>query len=113
MKFQIAFKQELIGEINMIIYDKASWHIDAGMNEQEVLQRLQKVFNFLNENDMLSDEGKEQYEIGIDDSCSLNERTVTSKGNEFLKEYYNDVINNDADSIFEALTEKLKMYSSY
>lgn len=49
----------------------------------------------------------------LDESCSLNERTVTSKGNGFLKEYYNDVINNDADSIFEALTEKLKMYSSY
>lgn len=62
---------------------------------------------------MLSDEGKEQYEIGIDDSCSLNERMVTSKGNGFLKEYYDDVINNDADSIFDALAEKLKMYSSY
>lgn len=97
----------------MIIYDKASWHIDAGMNKQEVIQRLQKVFNFLNENNMLSDEGKEQYEIGIDDSCSLNERMVTSKGNGFLKEYYDDVINNDADSIFDALAEKLKMYSSY
>lgn len=83
------------------------------MNKQEVIQRLQKVFNFLNENNMLSDEGKEQYEIGIDDSCSLNERMVTSKGNGFLKEYYDDVINNDADSIFDALAEKLKMYSSY
>lgn len=107
------FKQKLIGEINMIIYDKASWHIDAGMNKQEVIQRLQKVFSFLNENNMLSDEGKEQYDSGIDDSCSLNERTVTSEGNEFLKEYYDDVMNNDADSIFDALAEKLKIYSSH
>ena len=97
----------------MIIYDKASWHIDAGMNKQEVIQRLQKVFSFLNENNMLSDEGKEQYDSGIDDSCSLNERTVTSEGNEFLKEYYDDVMNNDADSIFDALAEKLKIYSSH
>ncbi len=97
----------------MIIYDKASWHIDAGMNKQEVIQRLQKVFDFLNENDMLSDEGKEQYETGIDDSCSLNERTVTSEGNRFLKKYYDDVINNEANFIFGALTEKLKIYLSY
>lgn len=106
------FGQGLIGEINMIIYDKAAWHIDAGMREEVVVRRLKAVFDFLNSNDMLSEEGKEEYELGIDDSCSLNERSVNFKGNKFLKQYYDEVIDNDADSIIKALAEKLKIYSN-
>ena len=93
----------------MIIYDKAAWHIDAGMSEESVIKRLKDVFEFLSSNDMLSEEGKEEFDSGIDNSCSLNERTVNSKGNQFLKQYYDEVIKNDPDSIIDALTEKLNM----
>lgn len=95
----------------MVIYDKASWHIDAGMDKRRVIQRFQRIFDFLNDNDLLSDEGKEIYEMGIDESCSLNERTVTLKGNRFLGKYYDEVMDNEANSIYAALTEKWKSYS--
>ena len=91
----------------MIIYDKAAWHIDAGMSEEVVVKRLKDVFEFLSLNNMLSEEGKEVFELGIDDSCSLNERTVNSKGNKFLKKYYDEVIKNHPVSIKDALTQKL------
>lgn len=91
----------------MIIYDKAAWHIDAGMSEEIVVKRLKDVFEFLSLNDMLSQEGKEEFEAGIDDSCSLNERSVNQRGNIFLKQYYDEVIKNNPDSIIDELTKKM------
>lgn len=94
----------------MIIYDKASWHIDAGMNEEEVINKLKILFDFLASKDMLSDEGKEEYECGIDDSCSLNERTVNSQGNEFLGHYYDEIINYDDSNILNYLSELYEVF---
>ena len=63
----------------MKIYDKASWHIDAGMDEHEVVEKFRSVFNSLERLDLLSDEGYEISELGIDDSISLNENMVTKR----------------------------------
>lgn len=76
----------------MKIFDKAQWHIDAGEDANQVINRIKAVFKFLNEKNMLTDEGKEIFELGIDSSISLNERMVTKEGYMFLDKYYDKVI---------------------
>lgn len=77
----------------MKIFDKAQWHIDAGEDAMEVVAKFKVVFEFLNSRNMLSADGKELLEFGIDGSISLNERMVTKEGIIFLYENYDKVIN--------------------
>lgn len=88
----------------MKIFDKAQWHIDAGEDANEVLSKIRKVFEFLDEKGMLTNEGKEMIDFGIDSSISLNERMVTEKGYKFLEKYYDNIIGLKADE----LTSKLE-----
>lgn len=76
----------------MEIFDKAMWHIDNGENPKDVVAKFNTVFGFLNKHHMLSTEGIELYELGIDSSISLHERLVNSIGAAFLKEYYDSLI---------------------
>ena len=57
----------------MIIIDKAVWQIDGGVPEELVVNHFKTVFLWLEKHDMLSVEGKEELEDGIDDCASLNE----------------------------------------
>ena len=41
----------------MIIFDKAAWHIDAGMNESDVVKKFKSVFDWLDCHTLLSEEG--------------------------------------------------------
>ena len=91
----------------MEIFDKAQWHIDAGMDSKKVVEKLNNVFSFLNENDMLSEEGIELFKDEIDSSISLNEKIVNEKGRLFLRICYDAVIDEDANNIKKALNEKL------
>lgn len=83
----------------MKVFDKALWHIDAGEDKDVVLTKFQAVFDFLSEKDLLSEEGQEILEFGIDDSISLNEDMVTEEGAAFLDKHYDEVINCDASKI--------------
>ena len=87
----------------MKVFDKALWHIDAGEDKEVVLAKLQTVFDFLAEKDLLSEEGQEVLEFGIDDSVSLNEDMVTEEGAAFLDKHYDEVINCDASKIYAEL----------
>ena len=95
----------------MVIFDKPKWHIDAGMNINDVLEKFKLVFDFLADNDMLSDDGREQIEIGIDEECSLNEMAVNKKGKSFLEFCYDDLINYNSKDMAAALDEKLISYN--
>ena len=64
----------------MKIYDKASWHIDGGERKEDVIKKFSLIFDFLEKEGMLTDEGKEILELGIDTSISLHERMVNEKG---------------------------------
>lgn len=90
----------------MEIYDKAAWHIDAGEDEAAVIAKFQAVFSFLDEKRLLSEDGKEILEFGIDDSVSLNEDMVTEEGAAFLHRHYDEVINFDADQISAELDSR-------
>lgn len=83
----------------MKVFDKALWHIDAGEDKGVVLAKFQAVFGFLAEKDLLSEEGQEILEFGIDDNISLNEDMVTEEGAAFLDKHYDEVINCDANKI--------------
>ena len=92
------------------IYDKASWHIDAGEGKDEVLTKLNIVFGFLNDNSLLSDEGEEIFDLGIDTSCSLNENMVTAEGKYFLDTKYDLIINCSSAEIADKLKESMEVY---
>lgn len=85
------------------IFDKASWHIDNGFAEDEVIEKFTVIFTFLKENDMLNEEGLEFFADGLDDSISLNENVVNENGFEFLEKYYDKVINCSSKDIKQAL----------
>ena len=87
----------------MKIFDKAKWHIEAGVDPNEVINKFKEIFIFLFINKMLSSEGKEIMEIGIDSSVSLNEKIVNENGIKFLDDCYDKVINNDSKTIKKAL----------
>ncbi len=88
------------------VYDKAQWHIDAGENKDIVILKLEEVFSFLEDKELLTDEGKEIVEMGIDSSVSIHERMLISEGNNFLDKYYDEVINLGPGEILEGLKEK-------
>ena len=76
----------------MKTFDKASWHIDGGENEKDVISRFKEVFSFLKEKNMLNDEGLETLEYGMDSSASLNSNMVVAEGEAFLDAYYDVVL---------------------
>lgn len=89
----------------MKIYDKAQWHIDAGENESVVLARFSTVFSFLNNHNLLSAEGAEIYDLGVDDSISLHERLLTVEGNKIMTLYYDHIISLEPSAIVSTLNK--------
>ena len=94
-------------------YDKASWHIDGGEKESDVITRFKDVFTFLADKKMLNEEGLETFEFGMDSSVSLNSNMVTAEGEAFLDAYYDVVLSkNTKDTTknlqiaYEEYTEK-------
>lgn len=89
----------------MRVYDKAQWHIDAGEDKNEVIKKFKAVFKFLNKHSFLSADGKEIFEVGIDESISLNDKMLNSKGRVFIVKYYDRVINFNSEKIVEELSK--------
>ena len=76
----------------MVIYDKASWQIENGIDAKKVVDHFTIVFKWLKSKNMLSDDGMELLDIGIDRSVVLSENMVNEKGNTFLKQNYDKFI---------------------
>lgn len=76
----------------MKVYDKAAWHIDGGENKDAVLKKMGIVLAYLAKHNMLTDEGKEILDMGIDSSISLHERMVNKDGQEFLESEYDSLL---------------------
>lgn len=88
----------------MKIFDKASWQVDNGMSEEVVISHFEFIFEWLNEHDMLSPDGLEILEIGIDEDVSLHECLVNETGLHFLNEFYDKLI---TDSEYDVACEKV------
>lgn len=80
-------------------YDKATWHIDGGEEVSEVIMRFKSIFEFLSNKEMLTEDGIETFEYGMDSSVSLNSTMVTSEGEAFLDSYYDDIIKLNPDEL--------------
>lgn len=76
----------------MVIIDKAVWQIDGGVPEELVVKHFQIVLTWLKEHDMLTDEGIEEFEDGIDDTASLNDNLISQEGIKFLEECYDEFL---------------------
>lgn len=76
----------------MTIFDKASWQIDGGIPENLVISHFCTVFKWLYSYNMLSEEGKEELDEGIDNCASLNENMVTDEGFIFLEKCYDEYL---------------------
>jgi len=70
------------------IYDKAQWHIDGGEDKISVVDKLKIILHFLLDKGLLSSEGKEIVNLGVDSSISIHERMLTQEGKKFMDEYY-------------------------
>ena len=76
----------------MLIFDKASWQIDNGMPVKDVIKHFELIMKFLFDNSLFNDAGMELYELGVDQSISINENILNSKGVEFMKNNYDKMI---------------------
>jgi Uri superfamily endonuclease len=74
------------------VYDKVAWHIDAGENKDAVLRHFSFILSWCEKNNLLSAEGQEIVQMGVDDSVSLHSRMFTEKGNTFMNKYYDEFI---------------------
>jgi hypothetical protein len=95
------------------IIDKAEWQIDGGVDETIVVQHFQNIFNWLHNNNMLTDEGEEIFEFGIDEEISIHERLITSVALDFLEKNYDSYISSidyGKDVNCDRLTELYKNY---
>lgn len=100
----------------MIIIDKAAWQIDAGIPANLVVSHFNTVFLWLNNHEMLTEAGIEEFEDGIDDCASLNERLVTYEGLTFLQMCYDEyltVIAKDKYGMDHDGEELEKIYRKY
>ncbi len=88
------------------VYDKAKWHIDGGEDSNIVIARLSEVLTFLDSKGLLTDEGKETQNLGVDSSISIHERMLNSEGNRFMEKCYDNVIGYDPDIIGSELEKE-------
>lgn len=76
----------------MKVYDKAKWHNNGENNELNIKEYFQNLMELLLKNNMLSEDGREILDIGIDNDFSLNSKLVNEKGNLFLEKYYDKIL---------------------
>lgn len=72
-------------------YDKVSWHFPEGKgcpNLGAAKVHLRVVMQWLKDKKLLSSEGREAFESGIDSEFSLTAHMVTAEGNRILGECY-------------------------
>ncbi|QTA83792.1 Uncharacterized protein dnl_62080 [Desulfonema limicola] len=75
------------------VYDKVSWHYPEGKNCQSIevaKVHFVAVMKWLKENNLLSDDGKEIFGIGVDADFSITSPMLNEKGNDVLKKHYSN-----------------------
>ena len=90
----------------MKVYDKAMWHIDGGEEKEDVIKRFKVVFNFLNSNNMLNDDGLEVWEYCMDESVSLHTGLLNKKGINFLDQSYDNIIKVHPQKLGKVLSDE-------
>ena len=100
----------------MKIIDKAAWQIDGGVPVNLVVRHFITVFTWLYDHDMLTEEGIEEFEDGVDDCASLNDELVNTKGMLFLESCYDEYLKSVAKEFYgKDIGGKIieKIYTAY
>ena len=79
------------------VYDKASWHIDAGETKTNVLSHFKFIMTWCHVNNLLNDEGEEVFEFGLDESISIHSWMLNERGNMFMAKFYDSFISAQID----------------
>lgn len=78
---------------NIVVYDKVSWHFPEG-KDCPSLEAAKAHFNvllaWLKKHDLLSDEGREIFDLGVDADFSITSSMLNKKGNDVLSKHYVD-----------------------
>lgn len=77
--------------------DKAAWQIDGGVPAEKVVSHFRMMFEWLASHGMLTEDGEEELEDGIDDCAVLNDELVNGQGMAFLEKCYDDYLKAAAD----------------
>lgn len=89
------------------VYDKASWHIDAGEPKNLVIEHFKFIMSWCAKNDLLSAEGEEILRFGVDESISIHSRLFNDRGNLFMSKFYDLFISAQSEQGFK-MDEMLK-----
>lgn len=77
--------------------DKAAWQIDGGVPAEKVVSHFRMMFEWLASHGMLTEDGEEELEDGIDDCAVINDELVNGQGMAFLEKCYDDYLKAAAD----------------
>ena len=77
--------------------DKAVWQTDGGVPEDKVVSHFRTVFEWFCRKGMLTQDGEQELEEGIDDCAVLNDELVNGQGMAFLEECYDSYLKEAAD----------------
>ena len=96
--------------MDITVYDKAAWHIDVGVPTAMVLKHFEFILKWANDHYLLSGDGKEVLEFGVDESVSLHSNMFTPRGNRFMEMYYDAFVSATEENT-EHLNEALSKVS--
>lgn len=71
------------------VYDKVSWYMNDGKLPKDIVSYFEKLSKWLISNDLISGEGKEILEMGVNQELSLTSAMLNDKGNYIFSTYYN------------------------
>ena len=77
----------------LIVYDKVSWHFPEGKHcpsLEAAKAHFYALIGWVKENGLLSDEGEEVIDLGVDAEFSITSSMLNKKGNDILSKYYGD-----------------------
>lgn len=73
------------------VYDKVTWHYPEGNdcpNIETAKNHFIEMMKWLSKNDLLTEEGKEVYRLGIGSDFSINSAMLTERGNQIFEKHY-------------------------
>lgn len=77
------------------VYNKVAWHSELE-DEAIVIRHFCFIMKWLHDNQLLSEEGEELYELGVDEDSVLHKGMLRPLGNEFMSKYYEQFMNASA-----------------
>ena len=103
---------------DIVVYDKVSWHYPEGNNcpnLEAAKVHFLAVMNWIKGNSLLSAEGEEILEFGIDADFSITSSMLIEKGNDVFKKHYSSwltTIDYSENIDFKILNDGLREYKS-